>query len=152
MRARIKRAGVHVLPDLSVFWVIFFVLLLTLLLNQLLFKPILRVIGAREGAVRDARDLADSASRQAGEALREFENRTRAARAEVHQQMEATRRAGEERRAEIVASARRQSMTTLAEAHARLEQDTAAARARIEHDADAIATTIAQRILGRQTT
>ena len=44
------------IPDLSVFWVIFFVLLLTLLLNQLLFKPIVRVIGAREGAVRDARD------------------------------------------------------------------------------------------------
>ena len=140
------------IPDLSVLWVIFFVLLLTLILNQLLFKPIVRVISAREGAVRDARALADSASRQAGEALREFEGRTRAARAEVHHQMEATRRAAEERRTAIVAAARQQSEATLADAHARLDQDTAAARARIEHDADAIAGAIAQRILGRQTT
>jgi F-type H+-transporting ATPase subunit b len=141
-----------VIPDLSVFWVIFFVLLLVVLLNQLLFKPIVRVMRAREGAVRDARAMADSAGRQAGEALREFEVRTRAARAEVHQQMEATRRAAEEHRAQIVASARRQSQMALAEAHARLDQDIAAARTRIERDADAIASTIAQRILGRQTT
>jgi F-type H+-transporting ATPase subunit b len=140
-----------VLPDLSVFWVIFFVLLLVVLLNQLLFKPIIRVIGAREAAVREARVVADAASRQAGDALREFESRTRAARAEVHQQMETTRRNAEERRVQIVTGARQQAEATLAEAHARLEQDTEAARARIEHDADAIATTIAQRILGRQT-
>jgi F-type H+-transporting ATPase subunit b len=142
---------VHVIPDLSVLWVIFFVLLLTLILNRLLFKPIVRVITAREGAVREARALADAASQRAGEALREFESRTRAARAEVHQQMEATRRAAEERRAQIVAAARQQSEATLAEARSRLEQDTAAARARIERDADAIASSIAQRILGRQT-
>jgi F-type H+-transporting ATPase subunit b len=139
-----------VIPDLSVLWVIFFVLLLTLILNQLLFKPVVRVINAREGAVRDARAMADSANQQAADALNEFETRTRAARAEVHQQMEATRRAAEERRAQIVAGARQQSETTLAEAHERLEQETAAARARIERDADAIASTIAQRILGRQ--
>jgi F-type H+-transporting ATPase subunit b len=142
---------VVVLPDLSVFWVIFFVLLLTLILNQLLFKPVLRVINAREGAVRDARALASSASQQAGEALRQFEARTRDAREEVHQQMEATRRAAEERRAQIVAGARQQSEATLADAHARLEQDLAVARARIGHDADAIANSIAQRILGRRT-
>jgi F-type H+-transporting ATPase subunit b len=152
VRARIKRAQrAHVIPDLSVLWVIFFVLLLTLILNQLLFKPIVRVISSREGTVRDARALADSASKQADDALREFESRTRAARAEVHQQMEATRRAAEERRAQIVAAARQHSEAALADAHARLEQDTAAARTRIEHDADAIAGSIAQRILGRQT-
>jgi len=151
VRAWIKRAlRPHVIPDLSVLWVIFFVLLLTLILNQLLFKPIIRVINARSGAVQDARTLADSANRRAGEALREFEGRTRAAREEVHQQMEATRRAAEEQRAQIVAEARQRAEATLAEAHSRLEQETAAARARIEDDADAIANSIAQRILGRQ--
>jgi hypothetical protein len=68
-----------VIPDLSVFWVIFFVLLLTAILNQLLFRPVIRVITAREGAVRDARALADSANQQAAAALNEFETRTRAA-------------------------------------------------------------------------
>ena len=131
------------IPDLSVLWVIFFVLLLTLILNQLLFKPIIRVINARDGAVDEARTLADAASRQAGDALREFEGRTRAARAEVH-------RSAEEQRAQIVAEARHRAVATLAEARSRLEQETAAARSRIEDDADAIASSIAQRILGRQ--
>ena len=40
------------LPDLSVLWVIFFVLVLTVLLNRLLFKPLLRVMGEREHAIR----------------------------------------------------------------------------------------------------
>jgi len=151
VRAWIKRAlRPHVIPDLSVLWVIFFVLLLTLILNQLLFKPIIRVINARNGAVREARTLADAASRQAGDGLREFEGRTRAARAEVHQQMDVSRRSAEEQRAQIVAEARHRAEATLAEARSRLEQDTAAARSRIEDDADAIASSIAQRLLGRQ--
>ena len=33
------------LPDLSIFWVVFFVLVLTGVLNQLLFKPLQRVMG-----------------------------------------------------------------------------------------------------------
>ena len=32
------------LPDLSIFWVVFFVLVLTGVLNQLLFKPLQRVM------------------------------------------------------------------------------------------------------------
>ena len=140
------------IPDLSVFWVIFFVLLLAFLLNQLLFKPLTRVISAREGAVQSARQLADTANRQAQEALDEFEARTRAARAEVHQQMEATRRAAEQRRASLVAEARQQSDAMRAEAASRLAQETEAARGRISLDADALANAIAARILGRQTT
>ncbi len=140
------------IPDLSVFWVIFFVLLLAYLLNQLLFKPLTRVISAREGAVQSARQLADSANRQAQEALEEFEARTRAARAEVHQQMEVTRRAAEQRRASLVAEARQQSEGMRAEAASRLAQETDTARQRISLDADVLADVIAARILGRQTT
>ena len=51
--------GGTVLPDLLVLWVIALVLLLTVILQQLFFKPLLRVMHAREEAVRSARALAD---------------------------------------------------------------------------------------------
>ena len=55
------------LPDLSVLWVIFFVLLLTVIMQQLFFKPVLRVMQAREDASSSARALAE---RSAAVALR----------------------------------------------------------------------------------
>ena len=64
--------------------------------------------------------------------------------------MDVTRRSAEAQRAQIGAEARHRAEATLAEARSRLEQETAAARSRIEDDADAIASSIAQRILGRQ--
>ena len=54
-----------VIPDLSVLWVIFFVLLLATILNGLLFKPLIRVMAAREAAVASARQLAERAATQA---------------------------------------------------------------------------------------
>src|SRR4051812_756345 len=57
-----------VIPDLSVLWVIFFVLLVAAILNQLLFKPLIRVMAARETAVASARQLAERAAAQAREA------------------------------------------------------------------------------------
>jgi F0F1-type ATP synthase membrane subunit b/b' len=77
-----------VLPDLSVFWVIFFVLLLTGVLNQLLFKPLQRVMAEREQAIRSARELADRSAAEARAATAEFEAKTSAARAESYRQMD----------------------------------------------------------------
>jgi len=140
-----------VIPDLSVLWVIFFVLLITTLLNVLLFKPLIAVMRKRQGAVTSARVLAESAAAKAQEAD-EFEARTKAARADVYQQMDATRRAAEERRAQLLAAAREQAAASTSEATAQIAAETAEARVRIERDADVLAGVIAERVLGRQTT
>jgi F-type H+-transporting ATPase subunit b len=138
-----------VIPDLSVLWVIFFVLLLATVLNQLLFKPLLRVIAARETAVASARQLAERAAAQAREASDEFDSRTREARAEVYRQMDEARRVAQERRAALLADTRQQAEATMNEATARVRADTAAARERLGRDADSLATTIVERVLGR---
>ena len=140
------------IPDLSVLWVIFLVLTTATVLNLLLFKPLLRVMGARAHAVQSARELAATAAAKAQAASDEFEARTRAARAEVHQQMEATRRAAQERRSQLLAEARSQSGERTAQALAQIRAEVDAARARIARDADALATSIAERVLGRPTT
>lgn len=77
------------IPDLPyVAWVIFFVLLLTVLLDRLLVRPITQVMHQREGAIRSARDLAETARAKAQAATDELESKTRGARGDVYRQMD----------------------------------------------------------------
>ncbi|MEX1130071.1 MAG: hypothetical protein WEB50_15985 [Vicinamibacterales bacterium] len=71
------------LPDLSVFWVIFFVMLLTVIIDRLLLRPVMRVMHAREEATRSARELAERSANQARAAAAEIDQKTTAARAEI---------------------------------------------------------------------
>ena len=85
------------IPDLSVLAVVFLVLILVGVLDRLLFKPVLRVMQAREGAIVSARNLAEESAAKATAAAAEFERETTAARTEVYKQMDEKRRAALER-------------------------------------------------------
>lgn len=137
------------IPDLSVVWVIFFVLLLTVLLDRLLLRPMTRVMGDRDGAIRSARDLAEASRAKAQAAGDELDSKTRAARTEVYRQMEDKRREALERRAKLVGETRSEVERSSADATSRVQAQAAAARAQLERDADTIATTIVERVLGR---
>jgi F0F1-type ATP synthase membrane subunit b/b' len=139
-----------VIPDLSVVWVIAFVLLLSVLLDRLLLRPLTRVMREREGAIRSARDLAESSRAKAQAASDELDAKTRAARGDVYRQMEETRRAALERRAAIVADTRREIEHSMHDANERVRAQVAAARAQIDRDADSLAATIVERVLGRK--
>ena len=138
------------LPDLSVFWVIFFVLVLTVILDRLLFKPILAVIKQREDAIRSARELAERSASEARAAAAEFEQKTGAARAEIYHPMDEMRRAALAERNEIVASTRAEAEAEIGAAAAKLDADAAAARRRLEAEAEALGAAAAERILGRR--
>jgi len=139
-----------VLPDLSVVWVIVFVLVLSILLDRLLLRPVTRIMKAREGAIGSARELAETSRARAQAAMDEFDAKTRAARADVYRQMEENRRAALATRAELVAATRREVERSTGEATARLQTQADAARTQLERDADALATTIVERVLGRK--
>ncbi len=138
------------IPDLSVVWVIAFVLLMTVVLDRLLLRPVTRVMREREDAIRSARELAEQSRTHAQEAIDEFEGKTRAARAEVYRQMDDKRRAALASRTELLAETRREVERTTDEASKRLAGQAAAARAQLERDADTLATTIVERVLGRK--
>jgi len=138
------------IPDLSVLWVIVFVLLLSMLLDRLLLRPLTRVMNEREGAVRAARELAESSRARAQAATDEFEARTRAARAEVYKMMDEKRRAALDRRAQVVSETRAELERSVSEATARVAAQAAAARQSLEHDSDALASSIVERVLGRK--
>ena len=138
------------IPDLSVAWVIFFVLLLTVIVDRLLLRPVLRVIQAREEAIRSARELAERSSSEARAATAEFERKTSAARAEIYKQMDDMRRVALSERAEIMARTRAEADAEVTAASNRLKAETEDARRRLEADADALGGIVAERILGRK--
>ena len=138
------------IPDLSVAWVIFFVLLLTVIVDRLLLRPVLRVIEAREEAVRSARELAERSANQARSAAAEFDRKTTAARSEIYKQMDEMRKSALGERAEVMARTRAEAQTEVAAASDRLRAETEDARRRLEADADALGGIVAERILGRK--
>jgi F-type H+-transporting ATPase subunit b len=138
------------IPDLSVLWIIAFVLTLSVILDRLLLRPVTRVMEEREGAIRSARELAESSRAKAQAAADEFEAKTRAARADVYRQMDENRRAALERRSELVAATRSEIEKTMRDATGRVQAQAAAARAQLDRDADSLAATIVERVLGRK--
>jgi F-type H+-transporting ATPase subunit b len=138
-----------VIPDLSALWVIAFLLLTTYLLNTLIFQPVLRVIEARNKAVIDARDLAQSAADRAAAAGNEYSQKLNAARTEVYRQMDEKRRAALERRAALLGETRGVVERELNDATTRVKQQTAEARATLDREAEALAGAIVTRVLGR---
>jgi F-type H+-transporting ATPase subunit b len=140
----------RVLPDLSVFWVVFFVLLLATIVNRLLLRPITRVMQQREDAIRSAREMAETAAARAQAASAEFDQKTAAARADVYKQMDDMRRAALDRRQKVLAETRAEIEKTLAEASAQVKADTEAARQKLRQDAEALGAAAAERILGRR--
>ena len=138
------------LPNLSVFWVIFFILVLTLVVDRLLLKPVLGVIRRREEAIESARELARRSATEAQAATAEFERKTGAARAEMYREMDEMRRAALGRRAEIVAETRAEAEAQVAAAITRLDGEAAEARRKLEIDAQALGVAAAEKILGRK--
>jgi F-type H+-transporting ATPase subunit b len=138
-----------VIPDLSVLWVIALLMLCVFVLNTLIFKPILHVIESRTGAVRDARELAASASQKAAQATEQFDRTLGAARAEVYKQMDDARRTALDKRAAIMADTKREADVALSEATSRLTSQASAARAALESEANTLAGEIVNRVLGR---
>ena len=100
------------LPDISVFWVIFFVMLLTVIVDRLLLRPITRVMQQREQAIASARQLAEQSADQARAAVAEFEQKTMAARAETYKQMDEMRRAATAERNEAMTRTRAEAGST----------------------------------------
>ena len=138
------------LPSLAVFWVVLIVLLLAFVLGRGFFGPLNRVMRERESAIRSAQELAKASADRAREAAEQFEQRTRAAQADLFREMDENRRQANEKRAAIMAATRRDVDAQLADASGRLQAQAAEARVQLEQEADALGEAITERVLGRK--
>ncbi|MCA1584755.1 MAG: ATP synthase F0 subunit B [Acidobacteria bacterium] len=137
------------IPDLTSLVVVGLLLTCVFLLNTLIFQPVLRVMEQRGLAVTGARELAESASVKATAAANEYAGTLAAARAEVYQQMDDTRRAALDRRAAALASARTDVERALSTARASIAAQASDARATLDGEAAELAGVIVGRVLGR---
>lgn len=137
------------IPDLSALWVIFFLLTCTVILNALVFKPVLRVIEARQRAVSEARELAQSAGERATAAAAEYDTKLNAARSEVYRAMDEKRRTALEQRAALLGETRAVVERELSQATRTVQQQSAEARASLDREAETLAGAIVARVLGR---
>ena len=138
------------IPGLSVIWVIFFVLLLAVILDRLLFKPLTRVMGKRAARVKSALDLAARSAERAKAAAGEFDQRTAAAQGEVYRQMDETRHAALQRRAELLGRTREEVQRSVEAARGRLAEQSQAASRQLDRQADELADAVVARVLGRK--
>ncbi len=138
------------LPSLAVFWVVLIVLLLAFVLSRGFFGPLNRVMREREAAIRSAQEVARGAADRAREAAGQFEERTKAAQAELYREMDENRRRANEKRATIMAETRRDVDAQLVEATGRLKAQAAEARVQLEQEAAALGEVIVERVLGRK--
>ena len=137
------------IPDITTLFVVVLLLLTVVLMNTLVFKPILAVIEARLKAVADARELAETASHRAQAAATEYDEKLTAARAAVYREMDEKRRLALDKRAALLGETKAVVETELADATARVRQQSEQARASLDRDADALAGAIVTRVLGR---
>jgi F-type H+-transporting ATPase subunit b len=137
------------IPDISTLWVVFFLLLCTVLLNTLIFQPILKIIDQRTAAVRGARELAESAAAKAAAAAAEYDRTLTAARAEVYAQIDETRRAALDKRAQLLSETKSTVERDAKAAAATVAHESAEARASLDRDASQLANDIVTRVLGR---
>ena len=121
----------------------------TVLLNSLIFKPILQVIDQRSRAVRDAREMAESASQRAAAASAEYNEKLQRARVDVYGQMDEMRRSALDKRAALLAETRQAVESELSTATDRVRQESETARAALDHEASSLAGVIVARVLGR---
>ena len=138
------------LPDLSVFWVIFFVLVLTAVLNTLLLQPLRRVMGEREQR--------DPIGARAGGTVRgRSASRNRRVRPEdgagARRDLPADGRdaeGGARRARRNLGRTRAEAEAEVAQATATLKAEAEEARRRLAADAEALGAAAADRILGRK--
>ena len=138
------------IPGLSVFCVIAFVLVLAVILDRLLFKPLTRVIDERQSRVKSALELAREAADRATAATAQFDERTRAAQAEVYRHMDETRRVALEGRHELLERTRAEIDATVSAGRARLAEQAEAAREQLDRQADELADAVVRRVLDRR--
>lgn len=126
------------------------VLLLYAYLTHMFFRPLEKVLKRRYEATEGARKLAEEALAMAAAKTEEYEAALRTARGEIYQELSGMRRKLQADRAAALDQARAEAEAEILKAKAQLEQEAAQLKGSLAAESDALATEIANTILGRR--
>jgi F-type H+-transporting ATPase subunit b len=124
-------------------------LTLMILLNQILFKPMVRVLENRKAWTEGRRKAAAEAEAEAEGIWSEYQKRLQDARADADRVKSELVRQGEAERQKIVDAAAAQAEKTVGEVRAQVRAEVQEARKVLEVEARTLAAAAAQTILGR---
>lgn len=138
---------IQLFPDGTIFIHIAFILLMIWILNRTFYRPINRVLTARENSKGGKGSEADNILRDAGEKEAAYNKELLDARSKGYELIESEHAAAVQEREEKLGTAKREVAERLATEKSELEKQVAAARATVEQQADELAEKIANNIL-----
>jgi F-type H+-transporting ATPase subunit b len=125
-------------------------LVLLIVLNQLVFRPVLAVLDAREHATDGAKDEARDLEARAREKLAAFEAEMTKAKVELAADRDRLRKDGAALERELVTKARDEADRVLADAATTIERESTIVRGEIKTAVPQLAAQIAEKLLGRK--
>jgi F-type H+-transporting ATPase subunit b len=136
--------------DLTVFVQFGLFVILFLISNRLLFQPYLRLRERRRAGIEGARAEAERMTAEADAKLAAYEKQLVTARNRANDEGRKVRAEAAAHEREVTDKARATAQAATSEAQARVRSETEAARAQLMPQADALARTIAGKLLGRE--
>ena len=124
------------------------VILLHFYLKFVFFKPLAKILKERYDATEGARKQAEASLAKADQKAAEYEAALKAARAETYKELEQLRRNLQEDRAARLRESRSRAEATATQAKAALRAEVEDLKKGLEAESDALASRIADRILG----
>ncbi len=124
-------------------------LVLILILNFLLYRPVLKIIEARNQRIEASKEKVRSLDETIERKVAEYEERIRQARTEAALQRDALKDEGTERGKEIVGKVREEISKTLGDFKVRLQKEADEARVSLREQTREIAGEISKKVLGR---
>ena len=124
-------------------------LVLILILNFLLFKPVLKIIEARNKKLEESKGEVSSLDETIERKMAQYEERIRQARAEAALQRDAVTEEGTEQSKEIIGKVRDEISKKLEGFKAQLQKETDEARGSLREQTRTIAAEISEKVLGR---
>jgi F-type H+-transporting ATPase subunit b len=141
--------SIQLVPDGTLILHVIIILVMVFVLNATLYKPINRILEAREKRTRGRMSEAQEIMTDVSQKLANYERHLRQARADAYALSEQERTAAMQERQQKLNEMRQQLSDSTAREKQAIAEQAESARASLEEESRRIATEISSRVLGR---
>ncbi len=141
--------SIQLVPDGTLILHVIIILVMVFVLNATLYKPINRILAAREKRTRGRMSEAQEIMTDVSQKLANYEKQLRQARADAYALSEQERTAAMQQRQQKLNEMREQLAASIAQEKQVIAEQAEGARASLEDESQRIASQISSRVLGR---
>lgn len=149
-RDAMAEGGVNVDLDASLFVQVGLFVILLVVLKPLLFEPMLKLFEEREKRIEGTRREASKEDERSAKALAKYESIVAKAREAGTQERDALRAEGARKEAELMATVRAMTTTTVEQGRSNIARETKSVRDELAVSTTELSHVIAARVLGRE--